>query len=122
MPKEAPIVLDFREGEQFLHRGVDIKTAIANYLAVWEQELYETSGKMAELIGEQSQEAIAALIVALEKPEDLSPDAKLINNLAKQAAKANQEMKELAMIAKNLDDTTVYVLGLDEVERYGLGL
>jgi ATP phosphoribosyltransferase regulatory subunit HisZ len=122
MPKDAPIVLDFREGEQFLQKGSDVKVAIANYLSVWEQELQETASKMAELIGAQSQDSIAALIVALETPEDLSPDAKLINNLAKQAAKAKQEMKELAMIAKNLNDEAVYVLGLADVERYGLGL
>ncbi len=122
--KSKPVI-DIREGTlqglQFGHIGADIKKAISAKIGdKLAPDVVTNMNKIEKLINEYDNVELVGLIVALVSPEKLNDLGRQVLDLAKTTVARNEEASTLATIAKNLEDDVVYVMNLEQVERYGL--
>lgn len=117
------IMLDFREGEQFVKTGNEIRKAIKSHIHnSLSQELTTFMDEVqGELQGQDHTQA-AALFLVVMLNQSLSPKALLIRRCLERAVECQQEIDTLTYIANNLHESqdVLYKLSLDQVIRYGM--
>lgn len=116
--KREPIV-DFSDGQyKFGFYGKQVRTAIYEKTKKMEEAASDLCDTVAREVGVDATQ-ITALLVSLFSDEQ-SVKTRYIRSLCERTSDLYEEINALSRIGKGLNDDMVYLLGEEELKRFGL--
>lgn len=108
--------IDLRGYDSFAKTGADIVTAINLKIRALKHDQEQCLDELDRLI-ETKEEAIGMLLL-LTAPGK-SRRVEIVNALIQSYQYLQSEMQDLAAIATNLDTSSIYILDIEQVKRFG---
>jgi hypothetical protein len=100
--------------------GEFIIKSIESRISALEREFDETCDQLEQMVGTDPSQFVV-LLVSFAWDES-NPSSVVIKALVESAGKTYKEMTALKLVARGFDRQAIYVLSVDDMKKYGLGL